>query len=119
MMKPVSNAQKTDTSISPQKSRKNDEVRSKFYVYVLKLEKGELYVGDTRELKERLIELKKGMPRSTTEEHPKLRYFEILPSSDAAKIREYELKHILKYNRPGLIRLITEFQSLISQVDFD
>jgi len=97
--------------------RKKDEGIAKFYVYILKLDNGYLYVGHTRELRERILEHKEGASRSTAGEHPKLRYFEILPSREKAMIREHEIKILIKNNRREIFRMITEFRDLISEVD--
>jgi predicted GIY-YIG superfamily endonuclease len=83
----------------------------------LKLDSGELYVGQTRELKERILEHREGTTRSTAGEHPKLRYFEILPTREAAMRREHEIKVLLRNNRREIFRMITEFHALISEVD--
>ena len=97
--------------------RKKDEGITKFYVYILKLDNGDLYVGHTRELRERMLEHKEGITRSTAGEHPKLRYFEILPSREKAMIREQEIKVLIKNNRREIFRMITEFRDLVSEVD--
>ena len=96
---------------------KKDEGITKFYVYILKLDNGQIYVGHTRELRERMLEHKEGVTRSTAGEHPKLRYFEILPTREKAMLREQEIKLLIKNNRREIFRMITEFRSLISEVD--
>jgi predicted GIY-YIG superfamily endonuclease len=118
-MNTISFPQKTYTTNFPEKWLKKDEGCSKFYVYILKRENKNLYIGYTRELKERFLEHKEGVTPSTAGEHPKLRYFEILPTREAAKNRETELQHLLRYNRRELFRIMTEFQSLVSQVDLN
>jgi putative endonuclease len=116
-MNTIPNPQKSFNLTFPDRWLKHDEGCSKFYVYILKLAHGELYVGHTRELKERLLEHKEGMTRSTAGENPKLRYFEILPTREAAIARELELQHLQKNNRRELVRLMAEFQSSMSLVD--
>jgi predicted GIY-YIG superfamily endonuclease len=101
----------------PKYWRKKDEGSNKFYVYILKLDSGELYIGQTRELRERILEHQEGTTRSTAGEHPKLRYFEILPTREAAMLREHEIRILVKNNRREIFRMITEFNALISVVD--
>jgi predicted GIY-YIG superfamily endonuclease len=96
---------------------KNDEGCTSFYVYVLKLDSGEYYVGQTRDLKVRVFEHQEGLTISTAGGNPKLRYFEILPTRSAAQIREHEIKLLASRNRRELIKMISEFQELVSKVD--
>lgn len=96
---------------------KKDEGSKKFFVYILKLDSGELYVGQTRELRERILEHKEGITPSTAGENPKLRYFEILSTRKEAMSREHEIKYLVKNNRREIFRMITEFHALISEVD--
>jgi predicted GIY-YIG superfamily endonuclease len=117
MVNTILNTQKPHVQRFPQKWLKNDTNCNQYFVYVLKLENGELYIGHTRELQERLIEHKEGMTPSTAGQNPKLRYFEILPNRDAAINRELELQQLLKHNRRGLIRILVNFQSLVYQID--
>ncbi len=79
---------------------KRDEAVNSFFVYVLRLESGELYVGHTRELRERLLEHRDGITISTAGKHPKLQYFEILPTRELAMLREHDVKKIVKSKPP-------------------
>jgi predicted GIY-YIG superfamily endonuclease len=111
------NTQKPHIQRFSQKWLKKDTNCNQFFVYILKLENGELYIGHTRELQKRLLEHKEGMTPSTAGQNPKLRYFEILPTIDAARNRELELQQLLKRNRRELIRMLVDFQSLVYQID--
>jgi predicted GIY-YIG superfamily endonuclease len=119
LMNTIPNPQQSFHLTFPDRWLKNDQGCSKFYTYVLKLKNGKLYIGYTRELLPRLLEHKENTTISTMGEQPKLRYFEILPTRQAAKTREDELKHLLYYNRRELFRLMSDFHSLISQVELD
>lgn len=44
---------------------KNDEGVDNFYTYILKLENGDFYIGQTREIRERMVEHKTGRIIST------------------------------------------------------
>ena len=116
-MNSVSTPQKSYIPHPSNSWRKKDEGITKFYVYILKLDNGELYVGHTRELRERMLEHKEGITCSTAGEHPKLRYFEILPTREKAMMRESEIKFLIKNNRREIFRMITEFRDLISEID--
>ena len=94
-----------------------DEESDRFYVYILKLAGGELYVGHSRELRDRMVEHKEVMTRATLGEKPKLRYFEILPTREDAIMREREIKIMVKTDRQEIFRMLTEFHDLISEVD--
>jgi predicted GIY-YIG superfamily endonuclease len=96
---------------------KRDAGVNRFFVYILRLEKGELYVGHTRELRERMLEHRDGYTASTADKNPKLRYFETLPTRESAMLREDELKEVLKNNRRAIYRMISDFRELISEVD--
>ena len=52
-----------------------DAEASEFYVYILKLEDGSFYAGQTREIRERLMEHRDGMTKSTAGKDPKLVWF--------------------------------------------
>lgn len=118
--KPMNSVSYRQTIYTPNPSKswaKQDEGISKYYVYILKLDHGEFYVGQTRELEARMFEHTEGMIHSTTGENPKLKYFEILPTRERAMSREHEIKILIKKNRREVVRMITEFHSLISKVD--
>ena len=96
---------------------KRDEGVTKFFVYILLLEGGELYVGHTRELRERMLEHRNGITASTAGKNPKLQYFEITPTRESAMLREYEIKKIVRNNRREIFRMITTLRDLISEMD--
>ena len=96
---------------------KRDAGVNRFFVYILRLENGESYVGHTRELRERMLEHRDGNVASTEGRNPKLRYFETLPTRESAMLRENELKEILQKNRRAIYRMISDFRELISEVD--
>jgi predicted GIY-YIG superfamily endonuclease len=96
---------------------KRDAGANKFFVYILRLENGELYAGHTRELKERMLEHKSGVTVSTAGKNPKLQYFEILPTRESAMNREHEIKILIKNNLREVYRMINAFRILVSEVD--
>ncbi len=98
---------------------KGDKESSRFFVYVLKLDGGKFYVGQTRELRERLSEHMDGKTASTRGSNPRLQYFEILPTREAAEIRESELKKIAESNSRQIRRMIIGFKDLISELNYE
>ena len=95
---------------------KRDKGASRFFVYILKGESGKFYVGQTRDLRERLSEHKDGKTRSTTGRNMKLQYFEELGDRYAAELREVELKRLLDYDERKIRKMIIEFQDRIREV---
>ena len=107
------------TTPKPSKAwAKKDEGVDAFYVYILKLDNGVYYVGHTRELRERMIEHRDGSIVSTAGKHPKLRYFEVLPTRETAMTREAEIEKIRKKNNREILRMITRFNDLVRELDF-
>ena len=98
--------------------RRNDEGARSFYVYILKLDNGAFYVGQTRELRERMLEHKDGKTSSTAGRNPKLQYFEVLPSRESAMIREVEIRTAAKGNNREILRMVTRFRDLVEELDF-
>ena len=111
-----------NTQTTPKPSRfwaKKDEGADAFYVYILKLDNGVYYIGHTRELRERMLEHKNGSTVSTAGKHPKLQYFEVLSKREAAMSREIEIKVILKKSNREILRMITRFNDLVRELDFE
>jgi len=105
---------------NPSKSwAQKDEGVNEFYVYILRLDSGLFYIGHTRELSERMLEHKNGSAVSTAGKHPKLLYFEVLHTREAAMIRESEIKKIYKKSNREILRMITHFFNQIKELDFE
>ena len=88
------------------------DVRSDaFYVYILRLEDGELYAGQTRNLIRRMDEHRNGTTKTTAGRKPELVWFEQLPSRQAAVEQEADLKHRIDV-RPAEVReMVSAFRS--------
>jgi predicted GIY-YIG superfamily endonuclease len=97
---------------------KRDKGVEKFYVYILKLDDGDYYIGQTRELRERMIEHRDGRTASLGTRKCKLQYFEILGSRESAMLREKELTDISKKNRREIVRIIREFHDVTAELDY-
>ena len=96
-----------------------DANASQFYVYILRLAGGEFYIGQTRELPERLSEHRDGKVASTRNRKPGLVWFTELPTREAAAGLESELKQIRDQNERAIRRMIVRFQSLVRELDRD
>jgi predicted GIY-YIG superfamily endonuclease len=96
-----------------------DEEASQFYVYILKLDGGKFYAGQTRELRERLMEHRDGTTKSTAGQNPKLVWFVIVPTRDDAEELEVELKKLVDRNPRQVRRLVRNFQDLVEELDFE
>jgi predicted GIY-YIG superfamily endonuclease len=98
---------------------KADEGVGRFFVYVLKLDNGEFYIGHTRELRERLSEHRDGKTTSIAGRQFHLQYFEVLSTREAAELREVELKKLRDKNPRQIRRMIIGFQDLLREVNSD
>ena len=96
-----------------------DATATAFYVYVLKLNGGNFYAGQTRELRERLSEHRDGRVKSTAGRDPKMVWFTEVSTRDEATELESELKKTVDRN-PRVIRsMIIEFQDLVKELEFE
>jgi predicted GIY-YIG superfamily endonuclease len=98
---------------------KENEREDPFYVYILNFDNGSYYIGHSRELKERLLEIRNDNNISDFGKEPKLQYFEIHPNRQAAMLREAEIKEIYKNNNREILRMITRFSELVKELDFE
>ena len=92
---------------------KADKEAEKFFVYILKLDNGKFYIGQSDDLRARLSEHRDGETLSTKGLNPKLQYFEILPTRDSVKRREAELQAIYDKNPRQIRRMLIDFGDLI------
>ena len=81
-----------------------------FYVYILELEGGELYAGQTRNLMRRLDQHRNGKTKTTAGREPNLVWFEQLPSRQAAVEKEADLKHRIDTRPAGVQLMVEEFR---------
>ncbi len=98
---------------------KADKAAERFFVYILKLDNGEFYAGQTRELRERLSEHRDAKTASTAGHNPRLQYFEVLPTRESAALREVDLKALCTKNPRQIRRMIIGFHDLLREVNTD
>ncbi len=96
--------------------KNGDREADEFFVYVLKLDNGDFYVGHTRELRERLSEHRDQKVSSTAGHNPKLQYFEVVSTREAAQSREAELKRVKDSNTRQIRRMIISFHDLVREI---
>ena len=97
---------------------KGHETEEIFFVYILNFDNGSYYIGHSRELKGRLLEIRHDNNISGFGKEPKLQYFEIHPNRQAAMMREAEIKEIYKNDNREISRMISRFDDLVQELDF-
>ena len=95
---------------------KRDKKTGKFFVYILKDRKGRFYVGQTRDLRERLSEHKDGKTRSTAGRKMDLQYIEEKGNRNEAALREVELKKLVDSDERKVRKMIIEYQDRIREI---
>ncbi len=95
-----------------------DAEADEFYVYVLKLDDGSFYAGQTRELRERLMEHRDGTTRSTAGRSPKLVWFSTVSTRVQATVLEVQLKKLCDRNPREIRRWVRRFRDLVEELDF-
>ena len=90
-----------------------------FHVYILKLDGGEFYAGQTRELRERLSEHRDGRTQSTAGRNPKLVWFTEVSSRREATELEVELKKAIDGNPRIIRRMVTGFHDMVRELNFN
>ena len=97
---------------------RGDASASCFYAYLLRLSDGSFYAGQTREIRERLMEHRDGAARSTSGRNPKLVWFMRFPSREDAAAHESRLKALCRDNPRQVRRMIRAFQDIVGELDF-
>ena len=97
---------------------KGDKTAPYFFVYILKLSDGTFYAGQTRELRERLMEHRDNQVSSTKSRNPKLVWFATIPSRNAATKLEAELKKLIATNPREVRRMITTLKDYVKELDY-
>ena len=95
-----------------------DAEATEFFVYILKLDGNVFYAGQTRELRERLMEHRDGDTVSTAGKNPRLVWFTQVSTRDEAVTLEAELKRLCDKNPREIYRRVRRFQDLVEQLDF-
>lgn len=97
---------------------KGDAKASEFFVYILKLDGGQFYAGQTRELRERMSEHRDGKTQSTGGRNPKLVWFTTFPTREAATSMEVEMKKLVDANPREIRRMVIKFRDFVKELDY-
>lgn len=97
-----------------------DKDADRFFVYILLLNNGEYYIGQTREIHERLHEHRNNQTLSTKGKEPKLQWFTAVQTRSEAADLEIELQQLASNatGRREINRLIVDFKQLTDQLDY-
>ena len=89
-------------------------------MYILNLDGGEYYVGQTRELHERLLEHRNNMSRGTKGRNPKLVWFTTASTRDEAVGLERYLQQLNSgpTGRREINRRVVQFKQWVDELDF-
>ena len=89
------------------------------YLYILKLDGGQFYIGQTNDLELRLREHQDSATKSTAGKHPKLVWFEERTGNRQELNGDEQRLTVLANKNPRAIRrLVTEWQRPFKLVDF-
>ena len=97
-----------------------DKEADRFFVYILLLTGGEYYIGQTREIDERMHEHRNNMSQSTKGREPKLQWFTTVDTRSQAADLESELQELNSNptDRRKITRLVADFKRLAVQLDY-
>ena len=100
-----------------------DKDADRFFVYILMLNGpngGEYYIGQTREIDERMLEHLNGMSIKTRGRQPKLQWFTTVPTrAEAADLEQYlEQMNSNEASRREITRLVADFKKLATHLDY-
>jgi len=84
----------------------------------LKLNDGAFYAGQTREIRERLMEHRDGTTKTTAGKEPKLVWFSTVSTRKQATELEVEVKKVCDRNPREIRRWVRKFQDLVGELDF-
>ncbi len=93
-----------------------DDLSDDFYVYILKLDGGEYYVGQTADLRTRIMEHRDGEVATTAGKNPSLIWFDFARSRQEALQLEEHVKHLKDANLRTFRGLILRFGDLVREV---
>ena len=91
----------------------------RFFVYILELDGGYLYVGHTEDLRKRLAEHREQKIPSAPGYNPKLQYVQIVATQKVAELHEDELKRLLISNPEQIHLMIDDFCQRMRELGFE
>ena len=117
---PHSGSAPADAAPRDDRAFPSDRDAAEFFVYILNLDGGEYYIGQTRELHERLLEHRNNMTPTTRGRNPKLVWFTTAPTRDEAEGLEQRLQELnaTPAGRRAINRQVVRFKRLVDELDF-
>ena len=105
---------------APSAEIEDNHSTTEFFVYVLTLDGGTYYVGNTNDLHARLQEHRTNMSQSTKGRNPKLVWFTTVPTRSEAEDLEKELNNLNAntQTRREIHRMVVRFKQLVVELDF-
>lgn len=88
-----------------------------YHVYIMKLNDNNYYVGQTDDLRSRILEHKDGQVTNTAGKSPSLVWFDMATSREHALQLEMHLKEIKNKNPRMFYRLILRFGDLVREIE--
>ena len=110
---------RSDTPQRDDREFPTDSEADEFFVYILTLDGGEYYVGQTREIHERLHEHRNDMSQSTKGRNPKFVWFTTVPTRRDATGLEQHLQQLNSKasSRREITRMVVQFKRLIDEMN--
>ena len=115
------NQKQPEPRYEPEHSRaweKGDRGVNEFYVYILKIGRGDYYAGQTRDLRARVEEHRDGDVPTTRNKSPRLQWFEQVPTREAATELEAKLKETIDHRERDIRKMIIQFRDVVEKLDF-
>ena len=89
------------------------------FIYILEFDEGNFYIGHTADVSKQFPELREQQNSLGAGQKARLQYLELAASEEAAKLREAELKMLVKTN-PGQIRaMASDFHKHMRELGFE
>ncbi|MDP2729582.1 MAG: GIY-YIG nuclease family protein [Dehalococcoidales bacterium] len=90
----------------------------RFFVYLLEVDDGTLYIGHTRDLSKQLSEYRKQGKSTNPGKTFKLQYVQIVATEEAAELRESELRRLILTNPDQIQAMISDFRSHMRKLGY-
>ena len=98
-------------------SKKRASAEDQCFVYILTLDGGGFYAGHTRELGDQMSMHRDGHEPSTAGKHPRLVWFNTVPTQEEAVQYEVVLRQLVDSNPREVVRMVVAFHNLVGQLD--
>jgi len=100
---------KTDSYVMP----------GKCFIYILEFDEGDFYIGHTADVGKQFPELREPKDSLGAGRKARLQYLELAASEEAAKLREDELKKLIKTNPSEIRAMVSDFHKHMRELGFE